>query len=162
MLPSRNAFMKRIMTPLSQMEPISCVQRKRMYRLRSRKKLHASTTSVASAQVKSCVLLAGMYSDSITSVIRSFQKSSGDHAELLWRQCNRRGNNSIYQTGPIFTDVRSGSEIPSSAAYFIAAGLLFPTVRSENVGINLTRDGILRVCRAMGADITLLNEPIRG
>ena len=47
----------------------------------------------------------------------------------------------------------------SSAAYFIAAGLLVPgsEVLIRNVGINPTRDGILRVCRAMGADIQLLN-----
>ena len=45
----------------------------------------------------------------------------------------------------------------SSAAYFIAAALMIPgsEVRIRNVGINPTRDGILRVCREMGADITL-------
>ena len=52
----------------------------------------------------------------------------------------------------------------SSAAYFIAAGLLVPNseILLKNVGINPTRDGILRVCRAMGADITLLNETTEG
>lgn len=46
----------------------------------------------------------------------------------------------------------------SSAAYFIAAALIVPgsEVLLKNVGINPTRDGMLRVCRAMGADITLL------
>ena len=48
----------------------------------------------------------------------------------------------------------------SSAAYFIAAGLLVPDAELliRNVGINPTRDGILKVCQMMGADITLLNE----
>lgn len=48
----------------------------------------------------------------------------------------------------------------SSAAYFIAAGLIVPgsEILIQNVGINPTRDGILKVCRKMGADITLLNE----
>ena len=47
----------------------------------------------------------------------------------------------------------------SSAAYFIAAGLMVPgsEILIKNVGINPTRDGILHVCRAMGADLTLLN-----
>ena len=48
----------------------------------------------------------------------------------------------------------------SSAAYFIAAGLLVPgsQILIKNVGINPTRSGILKVCRAMGADIQYLNE----
>lgn len=54
-------------------------------------------------------------------------------------------------------------EVPgdiSSAAYFIAAGLLVPNseILIKNVGINPTRDGILTVCREMGGDITLLNK----
>src|SRR5699024_2346162 len=54
---------------------------------------------------------------------------------------------------------RSAGDI-SSAAYFIAAALIVPgsEVLLKNVGVNPTRDGILRVCRQMGADITLLNE----
>ncbi len=82
-------------------------QRKRMCTLPGvlpEKSSMPSTTilQVAYAQVKSCVLLAGMYSDGITRVTEPVLcKSRGDHAELLWRQCNRRGNNSIHQTGPI-------------------------------------------------------------
>lgn len=63
--------MKRIMTPLSQMGQISsALAETDVHRLRSRKKLHAIhyNSPVASAQVKSCVLLAGMYSDGITCV----------------------------------------------------------------------------------------------
>ena len=52
----------------------------------------------------------------------------------------------------------------ASAAYCIAAALLVPNseVRLKNVGINPTRDGMLRVCRAMGGDITLVNEDHSG
>ena len=52
----------------------------------------------------------------------------------------------------------------SSAAYFIAAGLMVPDseILIQNVGINPTRAGILRVCEDMGGDITLLNERIEG
>ena len=52
----------------------------------------------------------------------------------------------------------------SSAAYFIAAALLVPgsELLIKNVGINPTRDGILRVCRQMGADITILNQREHG
>ena len=52
----------------------------------------------------------------------------------------------------------------SSAAYFIAAGLLVPgsELLIKNVGTNPTRDGILRVCRQMGADIQLLNQREQG
>ena len=52
----------------------------------------------------------------------------------------------------------------SSAAYFIAAGLIVPDseILVENVGINPTRAGILRVCEDMGGDITLLNERTEG
>ena len=52
----------------------------------------------------------------------------------------------------------------SSAAYFIGAGLITPNseILIKNVGINATRDGILRVVKAMGADITLLNVRNQG
>ena len=52
----------------------------------------------------------------------------------------------------------------SSEAYFIAAGLIVPDseILIENVGINPTRAGILKVCEDMGGDITLLNERIEG
>ena len=52
----------------------------------------------------------------------------------------------------------------SSAAYFIAAGLLTPNseILLKNVGINPTRAGILKICQSMGADITLLNKNLEG
>ncbi len=117
---------------------------------------------VASAQVKSCVLLAGMYADAPTSVTEPVL--SRNHTELMLNyfgaQVTSKGTTATILPQP---DLRARSiTVPgdiSSAAYFIAAGLLVP--KSEillcNVGINPTRDGLLRVCQAMGGDITLLN-----
>lgn len=118
---------------------------------------------VASAQVKSCVLLAGLYADQETSVTEPFL--SRNHSELMLAafgaQVTSQGTTAAIQPEP---DLRGQEvEVPgdiSSAAYFIAAALLTPgsELLIKNVGINPTRDGILRVCREMGADITLLNK----
>ncbi|MCI6997458.1 MAG: 3-phosphoshikimate 1-carboxyvinyltransferase [Eubacterium sp.] len=117
---------------------------------------------VASAQVKSCVLLAGLYGDGITSVTEPYL--SRNHTELMLSHfgamITSEGSTASIQADPKLhgLDIAVPGDI-SSAAYFIAAGLLVPgsEVLIRNVGINPTRDGILRVCRAMGADIQLLN-----
>lgn len=118
---------------------------------------------VSSAQVKSCVLLAGLYADSTTKVTEPFV--SRNHSELMLRsfgaEIQTEGTTVSVQPDPLLTGQKV--EVPgdiSSAAYFIAAGLLIPgsEILIKNVGINPTRDGILRVCRAMGADIEILNE----
>lgn len=158
--------MKRIMTPLSLMgADIESIKGNGCAPLRIRgKKLHAAhyNSPVASAQVKSCVLLAGMYADSITSVTEPVL--SRNHTELMLNYFGAHVN-SIDTTASIepepFLEARDIT-VPgdiSSAAYFIAAGLLTPgsEILLKNVGINPTRDGMLRICKAMGADITLLN-----
>ena len=118
---------------------------------------------VSSAQVKSCVLLAGLYADSTTKVTEPFV--SRNHSELMLRsfgaEIQTEGTTVSVQPDPLL--IGQKVEVPgdiSSAAYFIAAGLLIPgsEILIKNVGINPTRDGILRVCRAMGADIEILNE----
>ena len=123
---------------------------------------------VASAQVKSSILLAGLYAEGQTSVTEPFL--SRNHTELM---LNTFGGNVTIEQEP---DGRSTAcitpcqelipqkiHIPgdiSSAAYFIAAGLLVPgsELLIKNTGTNPTRAGILKVCQAMGADITFLNE----
>ena len=158
--------MKRIMTPLSLMgADIESIKGNGCAPLRIRgKKLHAAhyNSPVASAQVKSCVLLAGMYADGITSVTEPVL--SRNHTELMLNYFGAHVN-SIDTTASIepepFLEARDIT-VPgdiSSAAYFIAAGLLTPgsEILLKNVGINPTRDGMLRICKAMGADITLLN-----
>lgn len=117
---------------------------------------------VASAQVKSCVLLAGMYADAPTSVTEPVL--SRNHTELMLNyfgaQVTSKGTTAAILPQPDLKarDITVPGDI-SSAAYFIAAGLLVPgsEILLCNVGINPTRDGLLRICQAMGGDITLLN-----
>ena len=163
--------MKRIMTPLTAMgAEIESIKGNGCAPLRiTGKKLHAIRYAppVASAQVKSCVLLAGMYSDGVTSVTEPVL--SRNHTELMLNffgaHVKTSGTTASIQPEPILEcrDVTVPGDI-SSAAYFIAAGLLTPgsEILLKNVGINPTRDGMLRVCQAMGADITLLNVRSQG
>ena len=117
---------------------------------------------VASAQVKSCVLFAGLYADGKTSVTEPFL--SRNHSELMLSSFGASvqtcGTTATIEPEPVLTAQKV--EVPgdiSSAAFFIAAGLLIPgsELLIKNVGINPTRDGILRVCRQMGANLELLN-----
>lgn len=118
---------------------------------------------VASAQIKSCVLLAGMYADDITSVTEPVL--SRNHTELMLSAFGATVT-SQKTTATITPDpVLNGQkiEVPgdiSSATYFIVAGLIVPNseILIQNVGINPTRDGILNVALAMGGNITKLNE----
>src|SRR5699024_2740769 len=113
---------------------------------------------VASAQVKSCVLLAGLYADGKTSVTEP--ALSRNHTELMLRAfgVDVESHDKTAEITPPkemnATDIIVPGDI-SSAAYFIAAGLITPNscIRLKNVGLNPTRDGLLRVCRQMGADI---------
>ena len=117
---------------------------------------------VASAQVKSCVLLAGLYADGKTSVTEP--ALSRNHTELMLRSFGVKvesHDTTATITPPeemIATDIVVPGDI-SSATFFIVAGLITPNscIRLKNVGINPTRDGILRVCKDMGADVTLEN-----
>ena len=118
---------------------------------------------VSSAQVKSCVLLAGLYADGQTSVTEPFL--SRNHSELMLRsfgaKISSKGTTATVEPEPIL--IGQKVEVPgdiSSAAYFIAAALLIPgsVLLIQNVGINPTRDGILKVCASMGAKIEILNS----
>ena len=118
---------------------------------------------VASAQVKSCILLAGLYADGITSVTEPYL--SRNHTELMLSHFGARvtseGTTASISPDPELhgLDISVPGDI-SSAAYFIAAGLLVPDseILVKNVGINPTRAGLLKVCEDMGGNITLLNE----
>lgn len=131
--------------------------------------LHAVhyNSPVASAQVKSCVLLAGMYADGVTSVTEPFL--SRNHTEIMLNyfgaKVTSQGTTASILPEPELSarEVRVPGDI-SSAAFFIAAGLLTPNseILLKDVGINPTRAGILKICRQMGADITLLNENHQG
>ncbi len=118
---------------------------------------------VASAQVKSCVLLAGMYADNETSVTEP--TLSRNHTELMLSafgaDIRSEGTTATICPNPILNGQKVA--VPgdiSSAAYFIAAGLIVPDseILIRNVGINPTRDGILKVALAMGGNIQKQNE----
>lgn len=131
--------------------------------------LHAISydSPVASAQVKSCVLLAGLYADGPTSVTEP--ALSRNHTELmlssLGADLTRRGTTATINPEPVLTG--TSIHVPgdiSSAAFFLAAGLMVPgsEILLKNVGINPTRDGILRVIRAMGGSLEILNRTNSG
>lgn len=160
--------MKRIMEPLSKMgADISSEKGNDCVPLLIRPSENglrgiAYESPVASAQVKSAILLAGLYAKGITSVTEP--AVSRNHTELM---LNAFGAD-ITQAGKTAT-VIPGNELVaqkiivpgdiSSAAYFIAAGLLVPNseILIQNVNINPTRAGILDVCDMMGANIKYEN-----
>ena len=163
--------MKRIMEPLAMMGArITSIKDNGCAPLMIQgKPLHAIhyDSPVASAQVKSCVLLAGLYSDGVTSVTEPFL--SRNHTEIMLNyfgaEVHSEGTTASVKPEPVLEgrEVKVPGDI-SSAAYFIAAGLLTPNseILLKNVGINPTRAGLLKVCMDMGADITLLNESNEG
>lgn len=128
---------------------------------------------IASAQVKSCVLLAGLYADGPTFYTEP--TLSRNHTELMLgsfganlkvkKKPGESAVTTILYPGTILTgqDIRVPGDI-SSAAYFLAAGLLVPDscIRLKGVGINETRDGILRVIRAMGGNLVTENVRMEG
>jgi 3-phosphoshikimate 1-carboxyvinyltransferase len=118
---------------------------------------------VASAQVKSAILLAGLNTPGITRVIEPV--TTRDHSERMLAgfganisvETDTDGVRTITLTGE--AELKSQNLTvpgdPSSAAFFIVAALLVPgsEVTIRNVGMNPTRNGLVRVLRAMGADI---------
>lgn len=122
---------------------------------------------IASAQVKSCILLAGLMTDGLTKVTEP--ELSRDHNERMLQAFGAKidvdpDTNSVSITGHptlIGQTVIVPGDI-SSAAFWMVAAAIVPgsDLLIENVGINPTRTGILEVMQAMGADITLENERI--
>ena len=161
--------MKRIMEPLSLMGADITSQRGNDCAplIINGRQLHGITytTKTASAQVKSSILLAGLYADSSTIVTEP--ALSRNHSELMLKAygADISVTDKTVTLQPASELFGQKVEVPgdiSSAAYFIAAGLITPNseVLIKNVGINETRDGIIRVVKAMGGNITLLNERI--
>ena len=122
-------------------------------------------SKLASAQVKSCILLAGLNTDGTTTVTEP--SISRNHTALMLKymgaDINTNGKTvSITKSTLEPKTIEICGDI-SSAAYFIVAALIVPgsDVILQNVGLNPTRTGILEVCRAMGADIEILNQTIK-
>ena len=170
----RTRPMKRIMDPLRQMGAAirslndnNCVP---LQIDRAPEGLHAIDyrSPVSSAQVKSCVLLAGLYADDgETSVTEP--ALSRDHTERMLSgfgaEIHSEGLTCRVGPEPKLTgqDILVPGDI-SSAAYFIAAALLVPgsEILIRNVGINPTRAGILEVCKNMGAELAVAGTFSRG
>lgn len=167
--------MKRIMLPLSMMGAnITSELGNDCAPLRiTGSNLHgiAYDSPVASAQVKSAILFAGLYADGVTSVTEP--AVSRNHTELMFESfgVDIKTEGRTATVHPASELYAQEIEVPgdiSSAAYFIAAGLITPNseITIKNVGINPTRDGILRVCEMMGANVKLeakgggVGEPI--
>ncbi len=117
---------------------------------------------VASAQVKSCLLLAGLFAEGMTVVTEPFK--SRDHTERMLRAMG-----APLTVDGLTVSVRGGARLDplditvpsdlSSAAFFIAAALIVPNseVVIRGVGMNPTRSGFLDVVRAMGASVEVEN-----
>lgn len=158
--------MKRIITPLAMMGADITSERGNdcaplIINGRELKGIHYDSP-VASAQVKSCVLLAGLYADGETSVTEPYV--SRNHTELMLNafggSCTTLGTTATVTSDPVLTGQKI--VVPgdiSSAAYFLVAGLIAENseITIKNVGINPTRDGIIDVIKMMGGDITFAN-----
>lgn len=117
---------------------------------------------VASAQVKTAIILAGLYSDGET-VIHEIEKSR-DHTELMLSAmgADLTVDNLDITVKPTNDLTAVNVDVPgdiSSAAFFLVLGAIMPNsqITVTNVGINPTRTGIIDVLKDMGADITLEN-----
>ncbi|MFN2328118.1 MAG: 3-phosphoshikimate 1-carboxyvinyltransferase [Chromatocurvus sp.] len=118
---------------------------------------------IASAQVKSCLLLAGLYAEGCTSVTEP--APTRDHTERMLRGFGyevTRDNGVIQLRGG---GRLSGADIDvpadiSSAAFFMVAATIAPgsELLLTHVGVNPTRTGIISILTLMGADITIINE----
>ena len=158
--------MKRIITPLSLMgASIESVRGNDCAPLKiTGQRLHGIhyDSPVSSAQVKSAILLAGLYAEGETSVTEPVL--SRNHTELMLGACGGdiASEGTTATLHPVKRLEAQKIIVPgdiSSAAYFMAAGLIVPgsEICIENVGINPTRDGMIRVCQAMGGNIALEN-----
>ncbi len=118
---------------------------------------------MASAQVKSCVLLAGLYASGTTSVTEP--APTRDHTERMLRGfgydvTNRDGVISLAGGGSLQAAAIDVPADISSAAFFLVAASIAPgsDLLLTHVGINPTRIGVINILKLMGADITLRNQ----
>jgi 3-phosphoshikimate 1-carboxyvinyltransferase len=158
--------MKRIIDPLTEMgaQIVGTDKFTAPLKIFPSDRLHAITYElpVPSAQVKSAILFAGLYAEGVTRVEES--QPSRDHTERML------GLSSTSSNGKNIVAVEGGRRVeasrffipgdPSSAAFFIVAGLIVPNseVLIRNIGLNPTRTGFLETLRAMGGNIRTENE----
>ncbi|HIG0327125.1 TPA: 3-phosphoshikimate 1-carboxyvinyltransferase [Legionella pneumophila] len=162
--------MLRISRPLSQMgADVTTQEGKPPIVIKGGKKLNGIhyVMPEASAQVKSCLLLAGMYAEGQTKITEN--AVSRDHTERMLKTFSypvqiQDCTIVIDSNGECHgTRVNIPGDI-SSAAFFIVAASITPgsDVLIRNVGINPTRTGVIHILTEMGADITVLNQRAYG
>jgi 3-phosphoshikimate 1-carboxyvinyltransferase len=158
--------MKRVTEPLALMGAhIDSQGGKPPLSIRARSQLQAITftTPVASAQVKSALLLAGLYAQGVTRITET--APTRDHTERMLEafgvQVHREGLTASVVGGQHLK--AATIEVPadiSSAAFFMVGASIAPgsDIVLEHVGMNPTRTGVIAILRLMGADITVQNE----
>jgi 3-phosphoshikimate 1-carboxyvinyltransferase len=121
---------------------------------------------MASAQVKSALLLAGLHAEGETAVEEP--AATRDHTERMLKamgiRIHHQGNRASVQPGELTAvDLRVPGDI-SSAAFWLVAGVIHPraSIVAKNVGINPTRTGIIEVLRSMGAWVRIVNQRDEG
>lgn len=129
------------------------------------KKLKAMeyTMPVASAQVKSSILLASLFAEGTTVINEPV--ASRDHTEIMLNYfgADIKNDNGVITSNPVRELYGKNLEVPgdiSSAAFFMVAGLVVPNshIIIENVGINPTRTGIIDALKAMGGYVEIINQ----
>ncbi|MEQ1559157.1 MAG: 3-phosphoshikimate 1-carboxyvinyltransferase [Methyloglobulus sp.] len=125
------------------------------------------TMPMASAQVKSCLLLAGMYAQGETSVTEP--APTRDHTERMlsgfsYPVKQQGSKSSITADGKLTaTDIDVPSDISSAAFFLVGASIAVGSdIVLKHVGINPTRTGVISILRLMGAGIEILNERVVG
>ncbi len=162
--------MERVSRPLQQMgAQVITNSGKPPLSIRGGQVLHGITYEMpeASAQVKSCLLLAGLYAQGETRVIEP--GVTRDHTERMLTAFSypiHKSDNTIVinaQSECQGTDIVVPGDI-SSAAFFIVAATIIPNAELfiRNVGINPTRTGVIEILKRMGANIKLTNKRICG
>lgn len=156
--------MKRIIIPLTQMgAKINSVDGHLPLTINGQK-LHGIVylSPIASAQVKSCILLAGLNAEGQTTVIEP--APSRNHTELMLKYLGAdiliyKNEITLSPSNLTAKDIEITGDI-SSAAFFIVTGLIVPNSDFiiKNVGINPTRTGILDIVNRMGGGVNILNR----
>lgn len=168
----RNRPMKRIITPLRKMNADINGENNDEYCplqiFPSKLKGINYQLPVASAQVKSAILLANLYTNDETIIEEP--KTSRDHTEILMDylgfNIKKIDNKIIFNSSQEFEIPNSQYQIPgdfSQAAYFITAALLIPDseLLIKNVNLNPTRTGFLKVVKQMGGNIEIRKKQLQ-
>lgn len=166
-----NRPMKRIIDPLAAMGAMINSRNDRLpLSIRGGRNLKGiqHTLEPASAQVKSCILLAALYAEGSTTIFEP--TPTRDHTERMLSAMGVNVVTSSVDAGKTITidggatpsaiEMSVPSDISSAAFFIVAAVCLEGSIRLNNVGLNPTRTGVLGVMRRLGADISIENEHV--